>query len=47
MSKTVASTFGQARKRIAWVAMDGFGHRGFRDNKVGMNSNFDEADMNS
>ena len=47
MSKTVASMFCRARKQIAWVAMDGIGHCDFGDNKVGIDSYFDEADMSS
>jgi hypothetical protein len=47
MGTTVASSFGHAHKRNAWVANAGFGGCDFRDNRVGTDSYFDEADMSS
>jgi hypothetical protein len=47
MDTNVARGPGQAGKRIAWVAIGGFEDCDFRDNRVGSDSYFDEADMNS
>jgi hypothetical protein len=45
--RTVVSGIGHADERVAWVADGGFYGCDFRDNKVGIDSYFDEADMSS
>ena len=47
METIVASGSGCVHKGLFWAAIAGFDDCGLRDNKVGNNSYFDEADMNS
>jgi hypothetical protein len=43
--KTVASRLGRAH--MGWIAFCGWKECDFRDNRIGQDSYFDEADMNS
>jgi hypothetical protein len=45
MVTTVVSGCGHAH--LGWVAFSGWRNGDFRDNRVGLDSYFDEADMNS
>src|SRR6201988_2066688 len=47
METIVASGIRPCKQTNCWVAIGGFGDCDFRDNRVGHNSYFDEADMNS
>jgi hypothetical protein len=47
MDTIVASGSGPRKQTHCWVAIGGFGDCDFRDNRVGRDSYFDEADMNS
>jgi hypothetical protein len=47
METSVASGSGHICRQIAWIAIGSFEDCDFRDNRVGLDSYFDEADMNS